>query len=190
MANIASIQAQQAENERQLAVDTQRARLQAVQTYIESVAKLEADNADKKSLANTLERRETKLTSELGVAQAAKDATAIADITAKLEAVKTAEARTAKAIKAGDKDSELAALKAQLEAQKAAIGSADSATTAANKKELALRKAQLPGVPRRPAAGQRAVLGADGQGHHGRSEGGHGSRWGDDQGVRRWAGGR
>lgn len=139
MANIASIQAQQAENERQIAEDTQRARLQAVQSYIEGVAKLEADNDNKKALANTLARRETKLTSELAVAQAAKDATTVADITAKLEAVKTAEARTARAIRNGDKGSELTALKAQLDAQKAAIGAADSATTSANKAELARR---------------------------------------------------
>lgn len=136
MAKVADIQAQQAENERQLMVASQRERLEATKAYIDNVAKIEAEAENKRALANTLRKRDDKLTSQLAVAQAAKDAPAIADITAKLEAVKTAEERTAAALRAGDKQSELGKLKAQLAEQRAAINTSGSATVADAKARL------------------------------------------------------
>jgi hypothetical protein len=142
MANLAKVQADQAANEEQVTEDELRARLEGNRDYINDVARLTEQEDDKRSLSNTLRRREDVLAGRLAVAQSEGDAAAVADITARLEAVRTALARTEQAVRARDRVSDLEVQKAQLQEHLANVQAAATDETAVNRKKLAdLQKA-------------------------------------------------
>ena len=138
MKAVADIRAEQAKNALQQQRDDQRASLQSTKDYIAEQATLASDTTvTQTTKVKTFTHREDVLTSAINVAKEKGDAATVADLTARLEAVKTAKARTEQANRAIDRQAELGDIKAQLEAQKAAIASADSAEVVANKKKLA-----------------------------------------------------
>lgn len=117
--------------------------IDAAKQYVEDVAKLVDDATNRSALANTLKKRETALEAQLTAAKAKGDAEEIANVTARLEAVRTAEQRNQQAIRNGDALDELAKKKALLEQEKAAVRSAASDTLAIQIANTKARMAEL-----------------------------------------------
>ena len=138
MKAVADVRAEQAKNTLQEQRDAQRASLQSTKDFIAEQATLAGDTTvTQTTKIKTFTQREGALTSSIDVAKEKGDAATVADLTARLEAVRTAKARAEQANRAIDRQAELGDIKARLADQRAAIASADSSEVAANKKTLA-----------------------------------------------------
>ena len=143
-ARILDIQAQQREATRVADVDARRAGLEATKAYIESIAQLETSE-NKKALAKNLATRRKSLEEQLAAATASGDTTAAAQLTARIEAIKTAETRTQAAIRTGVQKTELEKAKADYAELKKTItdsigGGTSAAVTAAIEANKGLKK--------------------------------------------------
>jgi hypothetical protein len=136
MAKIADIEHQQAQAQLQADRDAQKARLQGVKDFIDAQAKLESSTTvTQTTKIKTFTSRETSLSTALDVAKAKGDAQAITDIEAELAAVRAARARTERATKNADQQSDL-------DKEKASLAAAGAAATTSNGLTLAQWQAQ------------------------------------------------
>jgi hypothetical protein len=128
--------------ERSLSVDKVRSGLEQVKTYIEDIARLEADATNKPALLKNLATREKVIESARAAAVQRGDIEAVAAYDAKLDAIRTAKSRTEAAIRAGDKISVLDREKAKIEEVRDAAVAANSTVAASTGKTLAQLKAE------------------------------------------------
>jgi hypothetical protein len=138
MKAVADVRAEQAQAALQQQRDAQRASLQSTKDFIAEQATLAGDTTvTQTTKVKTFTQREGTLTGAIDVAKAKGDAATVADLTARLEAVRTAKARVEQANRAMDRQAELGDIKARLEDQRAAMASADSSEITSNKAKLA-----------------------------------------------------
>jgi hypothetical protein len=131
-----------AEFERSLGIDKVRTGLEQVKTYIEDIARLEAEATNKPALVKNLATRQKVLESERAAAAQRGDIDAVAAYDAKLDAIRTAQARTQEAIRAGDKISGYETEKAKIAEVRDAQVAANADVNADTKKTLAELKTQ------------------------------------------------
>lgn len=122
--DVATAQAAIDRSERDKATAARRQTLIDTKAYIENLASLERGAENRKALAHTLANREKVLTDRLAAAQARGDTEEVAQVAAKLEAVKTTETRNNAAMRNASRRDELTQTKAQLAELKASITSA------------------------------------------------------------------
>jgi hypothetical protein len=118
---IADLRQQRADFEKSLLTDARRAQLTATQKYVDDVASLEASTADKKSLAHTMATREQALVTKLAADKAKGDTQAVADDEIRLQAVRTAKARSESGARISTAQSEITAKKAAISAETTAL---------------------------------------------------------------------
>ena len=166
--DIAAAQGQIAANVVADAEAKRRLDIENTKKYVESVVALEKDATNRTALAVTLGKRQTSLEASLAAAKQRGDLTAVADITTKLEAVKTTETRNQAAIRNAGQKTELEKTKTQLQELKKSITDAFAATNpAVDAAKVKLQEAE-DAITRARAALVAFYLSHSGPGGHGK----------------------